>query len=558
MRKLQVLAAGILVALISISEAAAERRVALVIGNSDYTEIAALRNARNDAALIADTLTDVGFEVVTALDVNRREMGRAIRDFGTLLRGAGPDAVGLFYYAGHGVQYQGDNFLIPLGAQIEISADLSLESYRVADIVQQMAEAENALNLVVLDACRNNPFPQGTRSVDRGLARETAFSGSLVAFAAAPGQTALDGDGDNSPYSSALAEAIRTPGLSVESVFKTARVSTLAATGGSQTPWEESSLTGDFFFVDPLPQEAVPAAPLIDDRAVEIAYWNSVQSLDTISAYEDYLSTYTEGTFVNLAEGRIAELQQQVASLTPDDAGVPAEPEVRDPYAEALVARNTGALEEAAALFREAAESGNSSAMIQLASLYLEGSGVARDTQEALRWYGAASEIGDPQATFLIGRIYERGSGVPIDLVSAAQWYHKAADLGSADAMNNLGVMYSFGEGVDKNDAESIAWFSRGAEAGSVNSMFNLAAMYDEGRGAEHSPELSAKYMLDALRTGNGLVFREMTENANAWSSAFRMELQRLLQDEGYYTSAIDGSFGPGTKAAITAFVEAN
>jgi uncharacterized caspase-like protein len=565
MRTLRLALAFVLVLLLPAGVAGAEGRIALVIGNSAYEAISPLRNPRNDAELMAETLRDVGFEVVVALDVDRRGMARAVRDFGTQLRELGTDAVGLFYYAGHGVQYRGDNYLIPVGAQVDSSADLVIEALRVADILGQMQEAQNALNLVVLDACRNNPFPQATRSVDRGLARQSALNGSIMAFSAAPGETAVDGEGKNSPYTLALSQSIRTPGLTVEQVFKRTRVSVLGATDGRQTPWEESSLIDDFFFIEQQAEQETETSEsgLSEENALEVAFWNGTVVLDNIVAYQEYLEAYPEGTFASLAQARLEELQTQLAALTQEAeeeqqrSTDPTAPPQRDPYAEALVAHNIGDFEGAAALNLEAAETGNTSAMIQLASLYLEGQGVQRDTNEALRWYQAAADVGDAQATFLIGRVYERGTGVARDLPKAVEWYRRAADLGSADAMNNLGVMYSLGEGADKDDAQALQWFAKGAEAGSVNSMFNLAAMYDEGRGAARSPSDAARYMLDALRSGNELVVREMTTNANAWTQEFRQELQRLLKEEGHYQGAIDGSFGPGTRAAITAFAQA-
>ena len=229
-------------------EASAEKRVALVVGNSAYTNISPLSNPRNDAELIAQTLREVGFEVVTAIDADRRTMGRAIRQFGKALRLAGKDAVGLFYFAGHGVQARGTNYLIPVGAVVEDHADLEIEALSASNILTQMESAGNKLNLVILDACRNNPFKATFRSSERGLARVTAASGSLVAFAAAPGQVAADGRGKNSPYTAALVDAMRQPGLQVEQVFKRVRVRVERETGGAQTPWEESSLRGNFYF----------------------------------------------------------------------------------------------------------------------------------------------------------------------------------------------------------------------------------------------------------------------------------------------------------------------
>jgi hypothetical protein len=304
------------------NNANAERRIALVVGNGSYSNISTLRNTTNDAELMAATLETVGFEVIVTLDADRRELGRAIRDFGTLLRGTGSDTIGLFYYAGHGVQYNGQNYIIPLNAEIEFAADLNIEAFRVEDVLQQMALSGNAFNMAILDACRNNPFPAATRATERGLARVTTYNSALVAFAAAPGQVAQDGDGANSPYTSALAEAILTPGLTVEEVFKQTRVAVLTETGGVQTPWEESSLTGRFSFIEETanddqqnavvePSQEVPEATRLE---IELAFWNSVKESGNPMLLQAYLDDYPNGVFAVIASLMIAQLSE------PDEA----------------------------------------------------------------------------------------------------------------------------------------------------------------------------------------------------------------------------------------------
>lgn len=290
--------------------ACAEQRVALVIGNAAYTTVPALTNSANDAALMAATLGDLGFDVVTAPDADRDEMAAAIREFGKRLRAAGPEAVGLFYYAGHGVQANGTNYLIPVDAPIGNEADLETAAVSAQWVLSQMAYAGNALNIVILDACRNNPFAGGFRALGRGLARMDAPSGALVAYAAAPGQTAADGSGANSPYTAALADAMRTPGLDLEDVFKRVRVAVESATGRAQTPWEESSLKGDFFFVPPAGPAALPAAGATSghDQAIDLAFWDSIKDSANPASFEAYLQQFPNGAFTRLARVRLAEL----------------------------------------------------------------------------------------------------------------------------------------------------------------------------------------------------------------------------------------------------------
>jgi formylglycine-generating enzyme required for sulfatase activity len=240
---------AVLALMVLAAPAVAQPRIALVIGNSNYKgDLPKLTNPSNDAELMAATLKKLGFEVVKVQDADLQQMKRAISDFGTKLTNAGGTAVGLFYYAGHGIQVGGTNFLIPLKANITKAADADLEAVDAGLILKQMEFAGNALNIIILDACRNNPLSRGMRSADQGLARMDAPMGSFIAYSTAPGATAADGSGKNSPYTLALAKAIQKPGIPIEEAFRDARVDVIAATQKEQIPWESSSLTGAFSF----------------------------------------------------------------------------------------------------------------------------------------------------------------------------------------------------------------------------------------------------------------------------------------------------------------------
>ena len=244
------------------------RRVALIIGNSDYRgSISKLANPANDARDIAAAMKKVGFDVDVHLDATRDEMNRAILNFKKRLH---ESDVGLFYYAGHAIQVNGRNFMIPVEANLDITdmradtlADyVSLETVEIDDVLGRMAAAEPDLNIVILDACRDNPFAGRSRGLSRGLAQTLAPRGTFVAYATAPGQVAEDGSGNNSPYTSALVEAVNTPGLKLEDVFKQVRRDVALKTDGRQTPWENSSIFGDFYFTPPKPKEPPVTATL--------------------------------------------------------------------------------------------------------------------------------------------------------------------------------------------------------------------------------------------------------------------------------------------------------
>lgn len=221
-----------------------ERRVALVIGNGNYKE-APLRNPVNDARDMASALKQVGFEVTHGENLSQNEMKRNIRAFGDQIRNGG---VGLFYYAGHGSQINGVNYLIPVNAVITKAEEVEYESVDVGLVLAQMESANNRLNIVILDACRNNPFAQSFRSARNGLASIDAPAGTLIAYATAPGSVAIDGEGNNGLYTSELLLAMRQAGNKIEDVFKRVRIAVQAKSNGKQIPWESSSLVGDFYF----------------------------------------------------------------------------------------------------------------------------------------------------------------------------------------------------------------------------------------------------------------------------------------------------------------------
>ena len=244
MTRLALLALAILTPALS---PATEARLALVIGNSSYAS-GPLPNPANDARLMSSSLGRLGFEVIERRNADQMTMKRAIQEFGTRLEKGGAEAIGLFYYAGHGVQLNGRNYLIPTSARIEREADVEIEAVSADWVIEQMRYARNRLNIVILDACRNNPFTRSMRSADRGLATMDAPAGIMIAYSTAPGTGAQDGSGRNSPYTAALTQAMLEMHQPVEQVFKQVRKDVLSATGGKQVPWESSSLTGDFFF----------------------------------------------------------------------------------------------------------------------------------------------------------------------------------------------------------------------------------------------------------------------------------------------------------------------
>jgi len=251
--------------------ARAERRTALVIGNSAY-QSAPLKNPVNDARAMAVALNNLGFEVIHLENASQAVMLDAVNTLGRRLAQGG---VGLFYYAGHGVQSEGRNYLIPIQASLTRESDLREQAVDASLVLERMEQANNDLNIVILDACRNNPFARKLRSGrggPGGLAAMQAPKGSLIAFATSPGSVASDGAGDNGVYTKHLLENMSTPGIQVEQMFKRVRTGVIEDTNNKQRPWETTSIQGDFVFAEgaapapgtpqgaaPLPQTASPA-----------------------------------------------------------------------------------------------------------------------------------------------------------------------------------------------------------------------------------------------------------------------------------------------------------
>ena len=221
-----------------------ERRVALIIGNSRYDD-SPLKNPVNDARLMAKTLKELDFEVIVKTDANYADMMESIDKFGEKIRGGG---VGLFYYAGHGMQIDGINYLIPIKSGISNDKQVKYKAVNSGLVLANMENAGNRMNIMILDACRNNPFSRSFRNVQNGLASMEAPKGSYVAYATGPGKVASDGKGVNGLFTESFVKALEKPGMKIEEVFKDTRALVMKETGDSQIPFTSSSIVGDFYF----------------------------------------------------------------------------------------------------------------------------------------------------------------------------------------------------------------------------------------------------------------------------------------------------------------------
>jgi len=293
--RLVIIACLLLLSTPSDSTSVQESRIALIIGNGEY-KTSPLANPVNDANDMATALKKCNFKVMKSINATRQEMRRSIRKFGEEIN---KGAVGLFYYAGHGIQVDGENYLVPVNAEVYTEAEVEDECLKVSSVLRQMESAGNRLNIIILDACRDNPFGRSFRSSNMGLAKMDAPTGSILAYSTAPGSIAADGVGRNGLYTSNLLKYMIEPNLPIERVFKKIRIAVVKASNGKQIPWESSSLMGDFYFNL--------------QRGISVKKWPTVESKKPTKETHEYASISPEvletkvvardGNFIAYASG---------------------------------------------------------------------------------------------------------------------------------------------------------------------------------------------------------------------------------------------------------------
>src|SRR5215813_13181258 len=326
MRYLTILLSLICMAL-SVSAARADRRVAFVVGNGAYKNVAQLPNPPIDAKAMASTLRNVGFEVIEGSNLSRDQMTEKLLDFGRKAQGSD---IAVFYYAGHGIAVGGTNYLLPVDADIKSEMDVKLGAAINIDLTLDQTMGDAKVKLVFLDACRDNPFAAkikstATRSVNvqTGLAEMKSGEGTLIAFATGPGQTALDGtEGGNSPFTRALLANITQPGVEIQQAMTKVRAQVNEETNKGQLPWGHTNLIGSVY-LNGAPAPAAPgtaAAPAAQQVAaapnteVEVEFWRSIKDSNKPEELKAYLTNYPNGQFRSLAQSRIASLEQGVAN----------------------------------------------------------------------------------------------------------------------------------------------------------------------------------------------------------------------------------------------------
>lgn len=313
--------------------ASAESRVALVIGQSAYRAVPALPNAANDGKNMVDLLDKAGFQVTAAPDLAQNEMRQAISDFAAKVAASGPDTVALVFYAGHGLQIDGENYLVPVDVDPKREADIPLQAVRLNDLMNTLGALPTRMRIFMLDACRNNPFPALVQTAGHGLAvvnTKAGAPGSFISFSTSPGAEAEDGNGEDSPYTAAVLTVAKEPNLQIEEVLKRVRVAVYQATDGRQVPWESSSLTTPFVLFSsgtgtPAQQDAAAPKPQatvarsVEDWRKELkdkepkAAFTEVIQYDSVAAYEAFTTLFAQSSYAPRARSLMERRKEMEA-----------------------------------------------------------------------------------------------------------------------------------------------------------------------------------------------------------------------------------------------------
>ncbi len=549
-RGLSVLAV-LIAALAAASSAQAEKRVALVMGLSAYQGLHELKNPRNDAADISEALKQQGFEVLFGEDLGLSAMRELIRKFTALSRDAD---VSLFYYAGHGFQIDSQNYLVPVDAQVRDPVSVKQSTLSLQTVLSGL-ENQRGIHLIFLDACRNNPMPKAAAGVGEifrdGLARVGNAANFLLAFATQPDNVAYDGAGRNSPFATALLSHIATRGQDIASMMIKVRRDVIAATGGQQIPWENSSLIRQFAFRPGDPETASPEVQLwqlgaglrdpallrlyierfptgahvnearsyldptklasldagaarnspATDTKEDDALWDVALKIRTRPLVDFYLRRYPTGKHVDAAQKLLTALPD-TTKAAPETQCERLATHPRDVTAnlegvplEELV-RN---VDRAIDVCRQAASAHPE--MPNYTALLARALWAGNQRGEALRLYREAAGRGNLRAMVSLGLILEAGDGVPKDVSGAYALYERAAMAGSPDGAINLAVALMQGTALPRNVPRAIELLTTASQQGSAIAAFNLGVLAEQS--VHGTPAQALGYFRKAIELGD-------------------------------------------------------
>jgi len=589
-----------------LTQQALAKRIGLVIGNDAYINLPPhhqLQKAQNDARATAETFSKLGFDILKGFDLNRRDMNIKLS---TLANKIEPGDEVLFFFAGHGVRIGGLNYLLPSDIPSIDRTDKNLlkaESLQVNDITDLFRSRGARLSLLVLDACRNNPFQDNKgRSIGgtRGLAAMDPPEGTLILFSAGAGQAALDRLKDNDPnpnsvFTRTFLPLVEQKGLELARLSRQVKtkVRDLAKSiNHTQTPAIYNEVIGDVYLSGRTKNTNQP--PIASQiKSADQVLWETIENSKKASDFEFFLKEHPGSPYASLAKLKSHRLNQQKLALKttpkPDnkqDDGEHEYKKAKDYYfgqngtqkdhsqafkwaqkaankdltiAMSFLAKlyNTGQgtpkdHAQAFKWYQKTAHKGQTDDMIELAKLYYEGHGVEKDFSQAFYWAKKAADKGNTDGMIVLAALYENGDGVSKDPSQMFKWIEKAANKGNINSMGILAEMYEKGaNGVTKDTALAFKWYLKAAEKGDTYSMTSLALIYDSNIAVLKNAPQGALWMSKAIKAENYFAFDEMTKHFKNRSKEFRREFQKILQAEGVYSGKIDGNSSPSTISAI-------
>ena len=503
------------------------KRLALVIGNDAYQHISRLNNARNDARLMTATLKKAGFDVTQVNDLARTVMWTTIDTFkGRIQKG---DEV-VFYYAGHGAQINSNQLLLPIDIEAHSDSQVQRDGVSLVEVQDALKDARFAL--LVIDACRNNPFPKtGTRAIGggvRGLIPPEPVTGQVMMMSAGRNQTALDsvpGESQaNGLFTWELTQIMQNPGVEIRVALERVkdRVDDKARKAGhEQRPSLVNDLRGNFYFFGPTTVQ-VQGSPVIDP---EVETWAAAESAKSTMGYQVYLEGYPKGRYALAAKIKLDALKP--TSVQPVTSAVP------------IVKPLTQGEDEAVAQYYKAAIQGDAAAQTELGFRFANGRGVAKDEAQGVAWYRKAAVQSNARAQYNLGVMLAGGQGVAKDDAQAVDWYRKAAAQGYTAAQYGLGFMLANGRGAIKDEAQAVAWYYKAAVEGDINAQFSLGVMLERGQGvAKNEAQAVAWYRKAADRGYANAQYNLGVMLANGQGAA-KDEVQgvawyRKAADQGY------------------------
>jgi tetratricopeptide (TPR) repeat protein len=527
--------------------AQAQNRIALVVGNSAYQHAPALQTTLNDANDIAQTLESLGFVTKKLVNASYDDTRRAIRAFNDLAPNA---EVALIYFAGHGIAMNGQNWIIPVDAELRSEFDVTTEAIGLNTLIKSAGSA-TTLGIVILDACRDNPFASAmarqTRSINRGLARVEPVQNVLVAYASKEGTTAEDGIGRNSPYTAALLKYLGAPGVDINLMLRKVRDDVRLHTTQKQQPFVYGSLPKKPIYLK-------EASLVIDPRQgnkpvgeLDETIWPAIKESTDRQLFSDFLNRFPLSPHAEEARAKLKSLQPRNIASRETNPNVPATTEVdacdrlaaspldterankvagvelsqievtaaervcdeamrhspqvaRFPFQAARVAMARGDHAAALQLYEKASELGSALAMYSLGLIYLEGKIVPLNYSEARSWYEKAVALNSAFAVPDLASLYETGRGGPPDIAKAFELYRRAATAGDRTSMTKLGNFYEVGNGVRQDYAEAVRWYRQSAARGDEAAMRQLGKLYEDGRGVRRNAEEARRWYDRAVR----------------------------------------------------------